>query len=219
MSRILIVEDDRGIADYLVRGLEAEGYSTTTLDDGIHVYEEVALSEYNLIIMDLGLPTWDGLDVLKRLRDQGVNLPVIVLSARTAVHDRVGSLEGGANDYMPKPFQFAELLARVRLRLSDQSTADPSTRLSHRGLVLDLRTHAVQVNGQWVELTRREFGLLETLLRYRGQILSRIQLLSDVWGLDFDPHSNVVDVYIRSLRKKIGVGYVETVRGLGYRLR
>lgn len=219
MSRILIVEDDKGIADYLVRGLEAEGYSTTTVDDGLHAYEEAMLGEYNLIIMDLGLPTVDGLDVLKRLRAKGVSLPVIVLSARTALHDRVGSLEGGANDYMPKPFQFAELLARIRLRLPDGSAADPSTQLSHRGLVLDLRTHAVQVDGTWVDLTRRELGLLETLLRHRGQILSRTQLLSYVWGLDFDPSSNVVDVYIRSLRKKIGDGFVETVRGSGYRLR
>lgn len=219
MSRILIVEDDQGIADYLTRGLEAEGYSTTTVDDGFSAYEEVVYGDYNLIIMDLGLPNMDGLDVLKRVRAKGVNLPVIVLSARTSVHDRVGSLEGGANDYMPKPFQFAELLARVRLRLSDVTTSDPSTQIRHKGLVLDLRTHAVQVDGKWVDLTRRELGLLETLLRHKGNILSRVQLLSYVWGLDFDPNSNVVDVYIRSLRKKIGNGHVETVRGSGYRIR
>lgn len=219
MSRILIVEDDHGIADYLSRGLEAEGYSTRCVDDGPAAYDEALFGDYNLIIMDLGLPTYDGLELLRRLRTEGIQLPVIVLSARTAVQDRVRSLEGGANDYMPKPFQFAELLARVRLRLVKDVNTDTSIQLRHRSLLLDLRTHAVKVGDTWVDLTRRELSLLETLLRHKGQILSRAQLLSYVWGLDFDPNSNIVDVYIRSVRKKIGNGYVETVRGAGYRLR
>lgn len=219
MSRILIVEDDAGIVDYLTRGLRAEGYEVDTAEDGLTAYEKATLSNYNLIIMDLGLPMVDGLDLLSRLRSKGVNVPVIVLSARTSVQDRVGSLEGGANDYMPKPFQFAELLARVRLRLGDNVRSEPAAQLTYNDLTLDLRTHQVTINDRSIDLTRRELGLLETLMRHPGQILSRTQLHSYVWGMDFDPGSNVVDVYIRSLRKKIGAERVETVRGSGYRLR
>lgn len=219
MSHILIVEDDQGIADYMARGLQQAGYTTDLADDGLDAYEMALTGNHSLIILDLGLPTVDGLEVLRRIRDKGMTVPVIVLSARTSVVDRVGSLEGGANDYMPKPFEFAELLARVKLRVGDAKSADPSTQRSHRGLVLDLRTQAVQVGGKWVELTRREIGLLEMFLEHPGKTLSRAQLLSEVWGLDFDPNSNVVDVYVRSLRRKIGEGYVETVRGAGYRLK
>ena len=157
--------------------------------------------------------------MLTRLRQSGVQVPVIVLTARDGVEDTVGSLEDGANDHMTKPFQFAELLARVRLRLSeDVASADPSGRLSHGDLQLDLRAHRVHVDGKWVDLSRREMGLLEVFLRHPGQILSRAQLLGRVWGLDFDPASNVVDVYVRALRRKIGAHRVETIRGSGYRL-
>ena len=202
MSRILIAEDDNGIAEFIARGLESAGYSCDVTDNG--------------------LPNMDGTDILEQLRSLGTTLPIIVLTARTALEDRLRTLEGGANDYMPKPFQFAELLARVRLRLAESNpdmNGANSTQIHHNGMVLDLRAHRVLIDDKWRDLSRRELGLLETLMRHPRQILSRSQLLSQVWGMDFDPGSNVVDVYIRSLRKKIGADKVETVRGSGYRLK
>ena len=162
-----------------------------------------------------------------KLRDAGVDVPIIVLTARTALKDRIHVLEGGANDYMPKPFQFAELLARVRLRLQASATtaeaespaaAKEYGTLHHGELTLDMRQHRVKVDGKWKDLSRRELGLLETFMRHPRMVLSRAQLLSHVWGLDFDPGSNVVDVYIATLRKKIGAQRLETIRGAGYRL-
>ncbi len=224
MSRILIAEDDRGIADFIERGLTAAGYACDVIDSGPAAFAMARSGDFNLMILDLGLPHMDGTDVLEQLRALRVSLPIIVLTARTKVEDRVQALEGGADDYMPKPFQFAELLARVRLRLADATTSDPAAdanaafRLSRHDLILDLRTQRVRVEDKWKDLSRREMGLLETFLRHPGQILSRAQLLSMVWGMDFDPGSNVVDVYIRTLRKKIGAERIETVRGSGYRL-
>lgn len=151
-------------------------------------------------------------------------MPIIVLTARTNIEARVKALEGGADDYVPKPFQFAELLARVRLRLAprtpaaETSSAPETFTITHEDVSLDLRTQRVEVAGTSKDLSRREFGLLETFLRHPSQILSRAQLLSMVWEMDFDPGSNVVDVYIRTLRKKIGPERIETVRGSGYRL-
>ncbi|WP_295628628.1 response regulator transcription factor [uncultured Corynebacterium sp.] len=218
MSRILVAEDDRGIADFICRGLRDAGHATDVAEDGLTAYELARGGEYDLVVLDLGLPVIDGRVVLSRLRQSGSTVPVIVLTARDGVEDTVGSLEDGANDHMTKPFQFAELLARVRLRLSDESSGDASGRIAHGDLVLDPRTQRVEVDGKWVDLSRREMGLLEAFLRHPGQILSRAQLLGRVWGLDFDPASNVVDVYVRSLRRKIGAHRVETVRGSGYRL-
>lgn len=222
MSRILIAEDDRGIADFIERGLTAAGYVCDVVDSGPAAFAMARTGDFDLMILDLGLPHMDGGDVLEQLRALQVTLPVIVLTARTKVEDRVKALEGGADDYMPKPFQFAELLARVRLRLADatntEPTADVSYQLTREDMLLDLRSQRVRVGEKWKDLSRREFGLLETFMRHPGQILSRAQLLSMVWGMDFDPGSNVVDVYIRTLRKKIGAERFETVRGSGYRL-
>lgn len=218
MSRILVAEDDRGIADFICRGLRDAGYATDVAEDGLTAYELARGGEYDLVVLDLGLPIIDGRVVLTRLRQSGVSVPVIVLTARDGVEDTVGSLEDGANDHMTKPFQFAELLARVRLRLTDEAAGDASGRIAHGDLVLDPRTQRVQVDGKWVDPSRREMGLLEVFLRHPGQILSRAQLLGRVWGLDFDPASNVVDVYVRALRRKIGAHRVETIRGSGYRL-
>lgn len=220
MSRILIAEDDRGIADFIHRGLTAAGYACDVVDSGPAAFGMARSGDFDLMILDLGLPHMDGADVLEQLRVLRVSLPIIVLTARTKIEDRIRSLEGGADDYMPKPFQFAELLARVRLRLADK-VGDAGTggfQLTRGGLILDLRTQRVQVDSRWKDLSRREVGLLETFMRHPGQILSRAQLLSMVWGMDFDPGSNVVDVYIRTLRKKIGAEKVETIRGSGYRL-
>ncbi len=161
----------------------------------------------------------DGFTVLDRLRGEGVRTPVIVLTARDSVTDTVAGLEGGANDYVSKPFQFAELLARIRLRIGDAGATDPTSVLGDGDLALDLRTRRVEVGGASVDLTSREFSLLEVFLRHRGQVLSREQILGHVWGYDFDPASNVVDVYVRALRNKIGGDRVETIRGAGYRLR
>ncbi|HZK31339.1 MAG TPA: response regulator transcription factor [Corynebacterium sp.] len=223
MSRILIAEDDRGIADFIERGLTAAGYACDVVESGPAAFSLARTGDFDLMILDLGLPHMDGADVLEQLRALGVKIPVLVLTARTKVEDRVRALEGGANDYMPKPFQFAELLARVRLRLADsvsaaEPTGDSAVQLSRGDMTLDLRTQRVRVEGEWKDLSRREMGLLETFLRHPGQILSRAQLLSMVWGMDFDPGSNVVDVYIRSLRKKVGAQRIETIRGSGYRL-
>ncbi|WIM67205.1 response regulator transcription factor [Corynebacterium breve] len=216
MSRILIAEDDRGIADFIERGLTSAGYACNVVDSGPVAFAAARSGEFDLMILDLGLPHMDGADVLDQLRVLKVSLPIIVLTARTKLEDRIRVLEGGADDYMPKPFQFAELLARIRLRLNDKQTS--SVELSRGDMVLDLRTQRVEIDGKWKDLSRREMGLLETFMRHPGQILSRAQLLSMVWGMDFDPGSNVVDVYIRTLRKKIGAEKIETIRGSGYRL-
>ena len=170
------------------------------------------------MLLDIGLPGIDGFEVLRRLREVDAALPIIMLTARTSVTDTVAGLGGGANDYVPKPFKFDELLARVRLRLKD-ATERSTTALELGDLSLDLRTRRAPVDGRSIDLSAREFALAEEFLRHPHQVLSREQLLSRVWGIDFDPGSNVVDVYVRYLREKLGAERIETVRGMGYRLR
>ena len=174
------------------------------------------------MILDLGLPGKDGLAVLQELRGQGDLLPVIVLTARDGVDDTVTALEGGANDYMTKPFRFEELLARIRVQLRDRhgNQQRPSETLLRVGnLTLDLITRQAWVDTRMVELSAREFTLAEVLLRHPMQVMSKEQLLDRVWGYDYDPGSNIIEVYIRHLRRKLGSDYIETVRGMGYRLR
>jgi DNA-binding response OmpR family regulator len=217
MTRILIAEDEQRIASFLEKGLAANGFTTTTVADG-HLAASVARDDdFDLLILDLGLPGQDGLDALAEIRRRGDRLPVIVLTARDAVPERVAGLERGADDYVTKPFSFDELLARIRARLRD-SGREEETMLRAGDLTLDLRTRRASVGSDTIELTAREYALLEVFLRHRDQVLSREQLLSHVWGYDFDPGSNVVDVYVRYLRKKLGTGIIETVRGMGYRL-
>ncbi|SHJ76120.1 DNA-binding response regulator, OmpR family, contains REC and winged-helix (wHTH) domain [Tessaracoccus bendigoensis DSM 12906] len=221
MSAILIVEDETRIASFIAKGLRAAGFSPRTSASGREAVSLVVQGEFDLVVLDVGLPDIDGFEVLEQIRGQGVTVPVIMLTARSSIEDRVAGLEGGADDYMPKPFSFEELLARIRLRLRPEPTAGAvgaGTQLSHNGLVLDLRTRRAQVDGAWIDLSAREFALTETFLRNPGQVLSREQLLSSVWGLDFDPGSNIVDVYVRYLRGKLGRERFETVRGMGYRL-
>ncbi|MEU4316125.1 response regulator transcription factor [Nocardia sp. NPDC024068] len=219
MSRILIAEDDIHIVSFVGKGLRAAGYRTEHVADGETALLMARSGAFDMVILDIGLPSMDGFTVLRRLRGEGVRTPVVVLTARDSVDDTVAGLEGGANDYMTKPFQFAELLARVRLRLHDDTGASaPSDSLAHHDLILDLRSRRVRVEGRTVDLTAREFGLLEVFLRHPDQVLSREQILGQVWGYDFDPASNVVDVYVRALRAKIGVRRLQTVRGMGYRL-
>lgn len=217
MARILIAEDEERISSFIKKGLTANGYVVSVAADGVSALDYASTGEFDLVILDVGLPGMDGFEVLRRLRAANNPIAVIILTARDSVADTVSGLEGGADDYMPKPFRFEELLARVRRRLATER-APELTVLSHGGLNLDLRTRQAEVNGRTVDLSAREFALAETFLRHAGQVLSREQLLSHVWGYDFDPGSNVVDVYVRYLRRKLGAERFTTLRGMGYRL-
>ena len=220
MNRILIAEDEERIASFLERGLRSNGFVTTVVSDGETAYQEGVSGAYDLLLLDIGLPRVDGFTVLRRLREARVTMPVVILTARDSVRDTVAGLESGADDYIAKPFAFEELLARVRLRLrSDGSGTADSNVLQVGDMSLDLRTRRALVDGQTVDLTAREFLLAEVFCRHPDQVLSREQLLSQVWGFDFDPGSNVVDVYIRYLRRKLGQDRIQTVRGMGYRLK
>ncbi|WP_404392095.1 response regulator transcription factor [Humibacillus xanthopallidus] len=216
MNRILIAEDEERIASFVHKGLRSNGFTPTVVGDGVTAYDYAMSGDFDLMILDIGLPGLDGFSVLDQLRGSGSTLPVVILTARDSVSDTVAGLEGGADDYMGKPFRFEELLARVRLRLRETGSAE-TTVISHGDVSLDLRTRRASVGHRVVDLSAREFALAETLLRNAGQVLSREQLLSHVWGYDFDPGSNVVDVYVRYLRRKLGPECIETVRGMGYR--
>lgn len=218
MNRILIVEDESRIASFIEKGLRAEGFTPTVVGDGITGLDYALTGEFDLIVLDIGLPGMDGFSILQRLTAEGSNVPVIVLTARDSITDTVAALEGGAADYMSKPFRFGELLARIRLRLRSRTEAAPSGELTAGGVRLDTRKRRAYTAGREVALSSREFTLAEVLMRHQGQVLSREQLLSLVWGYDFDPGSNVVDVYVGYLRKKLGSALIETVRGTGYRL-
>lgn len=217
MRRILIAEDEPRIASFLEKGLRANGFTTTVTDDGRDALEMADSEDFDLLILDIGLPGRDGFSVLRELRARGRRLPVVILTARDSIDDTVAGLEGGADDYVPKPFRFEELLARVRARLREDHVAEPTV-LQVGDASLDLRTRRLTVGSRAVELTAREFALAEVFFRHPGQVLSREQLLSHVWGYDYDPGSNVVEVYVRYLRQKLGEPWITTVRGMGYRL-
>jgi DNA-binding response OmpR family regulator len=221
MNRILIAEDEPRIAAFLEKGLLANGFTTTVVEEGDDAIALVQTGEFDLLILDLGIPGKDGWTVLEELRGQGEQLPIIILTARDDLKDTVTALEGGANDYITKPFRFEELLARVRVQLrnSPLSRRQDEMVLTANDVVLDLRTRQVQVGDRTIELSAKEFTLAETFLRHPGQVMSREQLLSHVWGYDYDPGSNLVDVYVGYLRKKLGSDLIETVRGMGYRLQ
>lgn len=219
MSTILVIEDEERIASFVDKGLRAAGYRTVIARDGATGLSLARTVGCDLVLLDLGLPDLDGHQVLEELRGSGDRVPVIILTARDSVRDTVASLDGGANDYLTKPFQFAELLARVRLRLREDQRSDArSTPVVAAGAVtLDLLSRRAAVDGREVELTAREFTLLQVLIDHDGQVLSRAQLLGLAWDMDFDPRSNVVDVFVKALRSKIGMDRIETVRGAGYR--
>ena len=223
MYRILITEDEPLIASFIQKGLKSNGFTTSLAQNAAEALNLVLGSEFDLLILDLGLPDKDGLQVLEELRGQGATLPIIILTARDDIEDKVKGLEGGADDYVTKPFRFEELLARVRVRLRDSSTSNQAATeallLQVGDFQLDLRTRRISIHGRLVDLPAREFTLAETFFRHPGQVLSREQLLDRVWGYDYSPGSNIVDVYVGYLRKKLGNNVVETVRGMGYRLR
>ena len=217
MSRILVAEDEERIASFVEKGLRAQGHTTTVVRDGEEALQMGRSGMFDLVLLDIGLPSRDGFSVLRALREAGDHTPVIILTARDGVEDTVTGLEHGADDYVTKPFRFAELLARVRARLRTAGSTEP-TSLAGGGAELDLRTRRLHVDGHTEDLTTREFALAELLFRHPGQVLSREQILSSVWGFDHDPGSNVVDVYVGYLRRKLGAEAIETVRGVGYRL-
>jgi DNA-binding response OmpR family regulator len=219
---ILVVEDDERIGSFLERGLKAQGHQVTLASDGDDGLELALDPAVELVILDLTLPGRDGQDVLARLRLERRAVPVLVLTARDGLDQKVMALDSGADDYLTKPFALDELLARIRAlsRRSDQASADV---IELECIRLDLRGHRVSVDGASVDLSSREFALLEYLMRHAGQVVSRTQILAAVWEYDFDPQSNVVDVYVRYLRRKIdspgAASLIETVRGAGYRFR
>lgn len=218
-ERILIVEDEPGIASFLAKGLEGAGFDVTVTNCGCDGVKAATEHTFDLMLLDIGLPDIDGFTVLSRLRGQGCGLPIIVLTARTSVDDTVQGLNQGADDYVSKPFRLEELLARIRLQLrKSQGSVDAEDILEAGDIRLELRTHRVFVADEQVELTPREFTMLQAFVEHPDQVLTRSQLLELVWGFDYDPGSNVVDVYVRYLRLKIGMKRIVTVRGIGYRL-
>ena len=225
MNRILIAEDEPRIVSFLKKGLTANGFTTTVAQDADEAIDLALSNNFDLLLLDLGLPKQDGLAILEKLRGQGVTLPIIILTARDDINDKVAGLEGGADDYVTKPFRFEELLARIRLRLrnyqlqshnNNQITTQLKTQLKVGSLLLNLHTRKAILDGQEIGLPTKEFSLLETLMSHPGQIMTREQLLDRVWGFDYDPGSNIVDVYVGYLRKKLGSKIIRTVRGVGY---
>jgi len=217
MSRILIAEDEPRIASFLEKGLRARGYATTVCATAADSIDMAGTGEFDLLILDLGLPDRDGTVVLREVREQDKRLPVIVLTARDGVGDTVSALEGGADDYVTKPFHFDELVARIRARLREDRA--PEQTVLHVGdATLDLVARRLEADGKRHDLTAREFALAEYFFRHPGQVISREQILSHIWGYDYEPDSNVVEVYVGYLRRKLGGGRISTVRGMGYRL-
>jgi DNA-binding response OmpR family regulator len=217
VSRILIAEDEARLAAFLEKGLRSAGHTTTVAGNGVAASALARDDDFDLLILDLGLPGRDGFDVLRDVRAAGQKLPVIILTARDEAGDRVAGLEAGADDYLGKPFHFEELLARIRLRLRGKAAGDGGETLKAGGISLDERTRWVTADGEAVELSAREFELLRVFLNHPSQVMSREQLLAHVWGYGYDPGSNVVDVYVGYLRRKLGPERFETVRGVGYR--
>ena len=218
--RVLIVEDEPGIVRMLERGLAAHGYSVVSTDNGEEGVRLAADDSVNLVLLDIMLPGLDGHEVLRRIRARRPELPVLMLTARDELQSKVGAFDSGADDYLTKPFAFEELLARIRaqIRRADQPQA---SMLEAGDLQVDLLSRRVRRGEKQIELSSREFALLEYFMRHPGQVLSRQQLLSAIWDYAFDPGSNVVDVYVRYLRRKIDLpgrnSLITTIRGTGYR--
>jgi two-component system, OmpR family, copper resistance phosphate regulon response regulator CusR len=217
MNTILIAEDEPRISAFLERGLTANGFATEIAESGDEALRLASTDRFDLMILDLGLPNMDGLEVLRELRRVNERVPVVILTARENIRDTVAGFEGGADDYITKPFRFQELLARVRVRLRSERNAVEST-LRVGDMRLDLRTKQVLVGDERIDLSAREFAMAEAFFDHPGQVLSREQLLDLVWGYAFDPGSNIVDVYVGYLRRKLGRHRITSLRGMGYRL-
>ncbi len=215
--KLLVVEDEERVASFLHKGLRAHGYDVEWAQNGQDALRRLTDPGISLVILDLGLPDLDGLDVLAGLRDAGSAVPVLVLSARGRVDDRVTGLNLGADDYLGKPFAFEELLARVRAQLRPRAAGSPGVLQAGR-ISIDPLRREVTIDGRAVSLSAREFALLKAFAGHPGQVLSRQELLSMAWGMDFDPHTNLVDVYVGYLRRKLGEPVIETIRRAGYRL-
>lgn len=220
--RILVVEDEKKIADFIKRGLKEEGYAVDSAADGEEGLFLAKTNDYDLVLLDLMLPKIDGLAVCKKLKEANIKTPVIMLTAKNTVKDKVLGLDSGADDYLTKPFAFEELLARIRAILRKKDTHAP-TSLKAADLVLDLLTHKVTRGDKEIELTAKEYSLLEYLMRNEGVIVTRTMISEHVWDIDFDTFTNVIDVYINYLRNKIDSGFkkklIHTVRGRGYILK
>jgi DNA-binding response OmpR family regulator len=219
--RILVIEDERTLAGFIEQSLRADGYAVTVCHDGQHGEAAALTGDYALVLLDLTLPGKDGLEVLAAIRRRMPELPVIILTARAAIAQRVDGLDRGASDYVTKPFSFEELLARVRAQMRGPGQRESSV-LEVAGIRVDLRTRRVEREGRDVQLTAREFEVLVYLMRHPDQVLSREQILNAVWGFDFDPGTKVLEVYIGYLRRKLGADDggdpIETMRNVGYRL-
>lgn len=220
--RILLVEDEKKMASFIERGLKEEGYAVDTASDGEQGWEYVSTNDYDLAILDWMLPKMSGVALCAKIREKSLRIPVLILTARDSVEDKIKGLDQGADDYLTKPFSFDELLARIRALLRRPRELQEELQLKAGDLAMDLRARRVAVKKEVIPLSQKEFSLLEYLLRHKGEVVSRAQIAEHVWDLHFDPMSNTIDVFINFLRKKIDAGRpasrIETVRGAGYRL-
>jgi heavy metal response regulator len=219
--RILLVEDEGRIADFIRKGLSECGYAVDVANDGEEALDWAGVAEFDIIVLDVMLPVRDGIEVCRILRQRGIHTPILMLTARDAVEDRVRGLDSGADDYLVKPFAFAELLARLRA-LARREPSVSGTRLQAGDLALDTATREVSRQGRSIALTSKEYALLEHLMRHPNQVLTRTMIAEHVWNYDFDNATNVIDVHIRNLRRKIDDPFptklIHTVRGAGYRI-
>jgi heavy metal response regulator len=219
--RILVIEDERKIASFIKRGLKEDGYTVDTAFDGEEGYRQTAENEYDLIILDVMLPKKDGITLCRQLRHDGIATPVLMLTAKDSVQDKVKGLDSGADDYLTKPFAFAELQARIRALL--RKGVRNETRLQAGDLVLDVAAHSAARCGKEIVLTMKEYSLLEYLVRNAGKVVTRTMIAEHVWEIDFDTSTNIIDVYINYLRNKIDSGYekklIHTIRGRGYMIK
>jgi len=224
-AHLVVAEDDRAVRESVTRALELEGYVVTAVTEGIAALEAASRSDVDLLLLDLGMPNMDGLTVCRRLRSAGSRLPILVLTARTEVSDRVSGLDAGADDYLPKPFSLDELLARVRslLRRSTFDEADAPAKITVDDLTIDEAARRAWRGDREMELTKTEFDLLELLARNTGVVLSHSTIYDEIWGYDFGPDSKALAVYIGYLRRKTEEGnesrIIQTIRGVGYSLR